>query len=243
MTRNARSVAAALASALTPSCRKDDADAAPAKRARRKEARPGELLAAALDLFVEKGYAATRVEEVAQRAGVSKGTLFLYFANKDELFKAVVRENLAGHFPGWNAEFDAWTGSTPELLSYALQQWWERVGRTPVAGITKLMMSEAANFPELAAFYEQEVVIPGGALMRRIVQRGVDRGEFRAIAETDMAHTVYAVLAPMLFLMSWKHSLGACVSTTETIDPIRYLEQQTRILLHGLCAPAPAASL
>lgn len=243
MTRKACPVATTLVSALAL-CGKNCADAtAPAKRARRKEARPGELLAAALALFVEKGYAATRVEEVAQRAGVSKGTLFLYFANKEELFKAVVRENLAGHFPVWNSELEAWSGDTPELLRYALQQWWERVGSTPVAGITKLMMSEAANFPELAAFYESEVMAPGRSLVQRILQRGADRGEFRPIAPADMQHAVYAVLAPMLFLMSWKHSFGACAAPIELIDPVRYLEQQARILLHGLCAPtAPATA-
>jgi TetR/AcrR family transcriptional regulator len=242
MTRKACPVAATLVSALAL-CGKNCEDAtAPAKRARRKEARPGELLAAALALFVEKGYAATRVEEVAQRAGVSKGTLFLYFANKEELFKAVVRENLAGHFPVWNSELEAWSGDTSELLRYALQQWWERVGSTPVAGITKLMMSEAANFPELAAFYESEVMAPGRSLVQRILQRGADRGEFRPIAPDDMQHAVYAVLAPMLFLMSWKHSFGACAAPIEVIDPVRYLEQQARILLHGLCAPAAPAT-
>lgn len=242
MTRKACPVAATLVSALTSRLKDGDDATTPAKRARRKEARPGELLAAALALFVEKGYAATRVEEVAQRAGVSKGTLFLYFANKEELFKAVVRENLAGHFPEWNAEFEVWSGSTSELLQYALQEWWERVGSTPVAGITKLMMSEAANFPELAAFYEREVMAPGRSLVQRILQRGVDRGEFRPIAPADMQHAVYAVLAPMLFLMSWKHSFGACAAPIEVIDPVRYLEQQARILLHGLSAPTATAA-
>src|SRR5688572_8604127 len=82
------------------------------KRERRKEARPGELLDAALDLFVEKGFAATRAEEVAARAGVSKGTLFLYFPSKEELFKAVVRENISGRFQEWNQEFVDFEGST-----------------------------------------------------------------------------------------------------------------------------------
>src|SRR5450830_919924 len=82
------------------------------KRERRKEARPGELLAAALDLFVDKGFAATRSEEVAARAGVSKGTLFLYFPSKEELFKAVVIENLSGRFTEWSAEFEAFEGSS-----------------------------------------------------------------------------------------------------------------------------------
>jgi TetR/AcrR family transcriptional regulator len=203
-----------------------------AKRERRKEARPGELLAAALELFVEKGYAATRSEEVARRAGVSKGTLFLYFSSKEELFKAVVRENIAGRFPEWNAEFQAYTGSTPDMLRYAMKMWWERVGATPAAGITKLMMSEASNFPELAAFYQQEVIEPGHELIRGILRRGVDRGEFRPM---DLDHAVYLVMAPMLFLMSWKHSFGACNAQSTPLDPERYLELQVQTLLYGLC--------
>ena len=82
------------------------------RRARRKEARPGELIEAALALFVEKGFAATRVEEVAARAGVSKGTLFLYFPSKEDLFKAVVRENIAGRFPEWNEELAQFSGNS-----------------------------------------------------------------------------------------------------------------------------------
>jgi len=79
------------------------------KRERRKEARPGELLDAALDLFVEKGFAATKVDEVAARAGVSKGTLFLYFSSKEELFKEVVRQNISGHFAEWDGELEAYS--------------------------------------------------------------------------------------------------------------------------------------
>ncbi|TLF42683.1 helix-turn-helix transcriptional regulator, partial [Halomonas urmiana] len=78
---------------------------------RRKEARPGELLEAALDLFVEKGFAATRVDDVAARAGVSKGTLFLYFPSKEELFKAVVRENIVGRFAEWNNALESFVGN------------------------------------------------------------------------------------------------------------------------------------
>jgi len=211
-----------------------------AKRERRKEARPGELLAAALELFVEKGYAATKSEEVARRAGVSKGTLFLYYASKEELFKAVVRETIAGRFPEWHAEFDAYTGSTSDMLRYAMQNWWQRVGATSAAGITKLMMSEASNFPELAAFYQQEVIEPGHDLIRRILQRGVERGEFRAL---DLEHTIYAVLAPMIFLMTWKHSFGACGGSCSLLVPEKYLDTQVDVILHGLCAPtAPAAN-
>ena len=131
------------------------------RRSRRKEARPGELLEAALDLFVEKGFAATRVEEVAARAGVSKGTLFLYFPSKLELFKAVVRHNIAGRFDEWRLTMEHFEGSSSELLRECFQVWWERIGATKASGITKLILSEAGNFPELAAFYRQEVIAVG----------------------------------------------------------------------------------
>ncbi len=171
------------------------------RSSRRKQARPGELLAAALDLFVEKGYAATRVEEVARRAGVSKGTLFLYFASKEDLFKAVVRENLSLRFPRWGIMLDQYPGSSADLLRFAMREWWAQVGDTQASGISKLMMSEASNFPELARFYQQEVIEPGNVLIRRILQRGVERGEFRPL---DLRYAVHTVLAPMLYLVVWK---------------------------------------
>jgi len=208
-----------------------------AKRERRKEARPGELLEAALELFVEKGYAATRSEEVAVRAGVSKGTLFLYFPSKEELFKAVVMENIAGRFGGWNTEFEQFEGSTPEMLRYCLATWWEHVGATRASGITKLILSEGGNFPELAAFYRREVVAPGHALLRRILQRGVERGEMRADLPLDYA--VYCLIAPMIFLLTWKHSMAPCVPAEQQLDPQRWLDVQADLILHGLLRPTP----
>lgn len=202
-----------------------------AKRERRKEARPGELLAAALDLFVEKGFAATRVEEVAQRAGVSKGTLFLYFSSKEELFKAVVRENISGRFSEWSEELEAYQGSSEDLLRYCMTSWWERVGSTNATGLSKLMVSEAANFPDLAKFYQEEVVQPGAALIRRILQRGVERGEF---APVDPVYGHYCVLAPMIFLAMWKHSAGGCGDAATPLEPQQYLAAQLHTVLHGL---------
>lgn len=206
-----------------------------AKRERRKEARPGELLDAALDLFVEKGFAATRVEEVAARAGVSKGTLFLYFPSKDELFKAVVRENISGRFVEWNSDFETFQGSTRDMLIYCMNSWWDRVGSTKAAGITKLMMSEAANFPQIAAFYQQEVIEPGHTLIRRILQRGIDQGEFRQL---DMDYAVFSVLAPMVFMMLSRHSKGFCLPDQLALEPKRYMASQLDIILYGL-GPKP----
>lgn len=208
-----------------------------AKRERRKEARPGELLEAALDLFVEKGFAATRSEEVAVRAGVSKGTLFLYFQSKEELFKAVVIENLAGRFTEWNREFDEYEGSTADMLRYCMRIWWERVGSTKASGLTKLMMSEGRNFPELAEFYRREVVQPGHKLLRRIIQRGIDSGEF---APVDVDLAIYTVIAPMIFLMLTKHSPAICFDEKSDIDPEKYLALQAETVLHGLSLPPKA---
>lgn len=226
---------------MSPSTHADLRAAGPvhAKRERRKEARPGELLDAALELFVEKGFAATRSEEVAARAGVSKGTLFLYFPTKEELFKAVVRENISGRFPEWNQAFETFEGSTADMVRNCLRIWWERVGTSKASGIGKLIMSEARNFPDLAAFCQQELVQPCEQLIARILQRGIDRGEFHPI---DLQYTAYNIMGGMVFLMNMKHSLGACLPLEQQLDPQRFIAAQTEILLDGLrVRPAQAA--
>ncbi len=201
------------------------------KRERRKEARPGELLDAALALFVEKGFAATKAEEVAARAGVSKGTLFLYFESKEDLFKAVIRKNITHLFPTWNEAFTQFTGSSADMLRYAMTSWWENIGSTPASGIPKLVMSEAQNFPEIASFYQEEVILPGHALIRKILVRGIDSGEFRPL---DVDHAVHTIVAPMIFLMMWKNSMGCCAANSHFIDPERFIQLQVDVLLHGI---------
>jgi TetR/AcrR family transcriptional regulator len=210
----------------------------PTQRVRRKQARPGELVAAALALFVEKGYAATSAEEIAQRAGVSKGTLFLYFDSKEELFKAVVRENISSALREGFEELHAWTGSTAELVPHLMLQWWRRYGNMPAGGITKLMMSEARNFPTLAAFYQQEVVLPAQELIRLALQRGIRRGEFRRV---NVDYALYAILAPIMFLIMWKHSMGACMPADAAIDPEKSLRMQADIVVRGLLKPSVQA--
>ena len=186
---------------------------------------------------MERGYAGTRVEAVAARAGVSKGTLFLYFSSKEELFKAVVRENIAGRFGGWNSEFEQFTGSTADMLRACFASWWQNIGSTRASGITKLMFSEAGNFPEISQFYQREVVAPGQQLVRRVLERGVACGEFR---EMDLDCAVHAVLAPMIFLSLSLHSAHACMPEGSSFCPQRYIDTQVDILLGGLCAALPA---
>lgn len=198
---------------------------------RRKDARPQELVAAALDLFVERGYAATRLDDVAAQAGVSKGTLYLYFTNKEDLFKAVVRENVLPVLGEAEETIRAYQGPSTALFRELMLSWWERIGSTKAAGIAKLIMAESCNFPGVAAFYHEEVISRAKALLVSMLNRGIERGEFRPI---DPAHATDVVMAPMIMLMLWKHSFGAC--SVEPIDPKQYLDCYIALMLQGLCS-------
>ena len=199
------------------------------KRERRKEARPGELLDAALSLFVSKGFSATKVEDVAASAGVSKGTLFLYFSSKEDLFKAVIRANLADHFPAWNQEFEEFLGTTPAMLEYAMLSWWQRIGSTDASGITKLVMSEANNFPEVVQFYDQEVIRPGHELFQRILQRGIDSGEF-VVFNTEQA--VHSLVSAIVYVTMWKHAL-ACNASHNNLNPETFLRNHVELMVQA----------
>ena len=203
---------------------------------RRKDARPQELLAAAMDLFVERGFASTRLEDVARRAGVSKGTLYLYFENKEELFKAVVRTSIVpviGEAELSIAEFD---GHSAELLKNVIHSWWQRLGATKASGIIKLVMAEAGNFPELAQFYQDEVITRGTRMISSLVERAIARGEFRPV---DVTLATQVLIAPMLMLITWKHSIGPCPRAQ--LEPQAFLDTFLDITLHGLTGPAGAA--
>ena len=186
-------------------------------RQRRKQARPSELLDAALALFVEKGFAATRAEEVAHRAGVSKGTLYLYFPSKEELLKAVIRHTLSADIAGGREWVQAFNGTASEALTELLSRWWERVYDSPNSAIFKLVLTEVRNFPDIAEFYAREVAAPGMELMSQLLQRGVDSGEFRPL---DVRQAVYSLALPMIMLCVHKHSLGACAVTQDLLAEI-----------------------
>ena len=206
-------------------------------RQRRKDARPQELLDAALDLFVERGFAATRSEDVAVRAGVSKGTLYLYYPSKEELLKEVIRHNVINQITEGEEIIRRFEGSSVELLAMVLRLWWDRVGETRASGILKLMMSEVRNFPEIAQFWVDEVTSPADRMVAEIVQRGIDRGEFRQVNIGDVVH---ALISPLLFLVMNKHSLGACVASAR-LEPKAIIEAQIDLVLNGLLAPTGAS--
>jgi AcrR family transcriptional regulator len=200
-------------------------------RQRRKEARPQELLHAALELFVEKGFAATRSEEVAARAGVAKGTLYLYYPSKEDLLKAVVRENLSALIAEGATIAGSFEGTTHDLLALLMQTWWDRVGNTPASGIFKIILTEMGNFPDFARFYVQEVIEPGEALFTGVIKRGIASGELRPV---NVRETVHVLIFPMLMMCLHRHSLGACAGLEPMLDPQSFIQTHVDVIVHGL---------
>jgi AcrR family transcriptional regulator len=204
---------------------------------RRKEARPQEILAGALALFAERGFAATRLDDVAFRAGVTKGTLYLYFPNKQKLFEAMVRQSLVPNLERGEALLDK--GDAPAaLMLERLMRSWAELALSPAGAIPKIIVSEAGNFPELARFYREVVVDRSVELMRRVLRLGVERGEFRAPDNLDNA--VRCIYAPLLLAMLWRHSLGR-YEEADRFDPEAICKTLLKLLLEGL-AFRPAAT-
>jgi len=196
---------------------------------RRKEARPAELLSAALEVFAERGYAATRLEDVARRAGVTKGTMYLYFEGKEDLFKELVRRTALPAVEIAEELLRTHRGSARDLVKKLLRKRWEVMVGGSLGAIAKLMMSEAGNFPKLARWYHEEIIARSNAVLAAAVARGIARREFR---DVDPRRTAYLAVAPLLMAAVWRHSFGHC--TTLPFEPDSYLEQHLDVFLRGL---------
>ena len=205
---------------------------------RRKDARPAEVLTAALELFTERGFAGARLDDIAARAGVSKGTLYLYYANKEDLFKAVVRENLV---PAVTAAENL--AATPnvaptQLLEWLMRGWFQRLGDSKTSAIPKLIIAEAGNFPELARFYDTEVVARFRRAHRLILERGIASGEFRAL---PIEEALMIMAAPMIMMAMWRHAILPHLDRAPQIDPLRFLETHIDMVLAALRPSVVAA--
>jgi len=196
---------------------------------RRKAARPAEIVAAALHVFVERGFAATKLDDVARKAGVTKGTVYLYFESKEALFKAIVRETIVPALATGERLVAEHRGSAADLLRRLIRGWWEAIGETQASGIPKLMMAEAGNFPELARFYYDEVISRGHRLLASALERGIKSGEFRPV---DVMSAVRLAIAPVLHAANWRHSFALC--TREGFDVPKYLDNHVDIFLRGI---------
>ncbi|WP_337998124.1 TetR/AcrR family transcriptional regulator [Oleispirillum naphthae] len=195
----------------------------------RPEDRPGEIIAAALALFAEKGFAATRVEEIAARAGLSKAGVYLYFPTKAEIFKATVRETILTTVSRLEAMAQAFDGSSEELLRRVITEMARMVGGSAAGAIPRIVLSEAGNFPDIAEFYVKEVVSRGLTVVSGIIARGQARGEFAA----DLGPlTPFIAIAPILTLSMWNHGLGRVLN--RPLPTGMFAEDMFKVIGRGL---------
>lgn len=143
------------------------------------EERPHQIIQAAIEIFDKKGLSGARLEDIAKQAGVSKGTIYLYFPNKEELFREMVRNTLIETI-AWGEQLPDDQTATEQITRY-MEQFWDLASTPSYMTIYRIVTGEIHLFPDLADFYFQEVVIRARSMVERIIRRGIDRGEFRPI--------------------------------------------------------------
>jgi len=190
---------------------------------RRKEDRPQEITEAAFEVFAEKGYARARVQEVAARAGVSKGLLYLYFETKQALFKAVIRSVVIRRIDALLVAVDNTELSSEAFMRGPLIDFMKAVPGSPVAVVIRLLIAEGQRHPDLVDYYWDNVVAKGLAALTRIVERGVERGEFN---DTDVTRLPQLVLAPVMVSVIWR-----ILFARHELDTDRLIETQIDMLL------------
>jgi TetR/AcrR family transcriptional regulator len=200
---------------------------APARRRVSREA----LLDAALELFLQHGFAATRVEDVACRAGVSKGSVYLHFKNKNELFQAVIDQGVVARLEQAEQHLVDFSGTASELLQTMLAQNLLEFWNSPFSGIQKLIVAESHLFPELAASYYQRITLRARRLLERVLQLGIDRGAYRTV---DVAYVARCILNSLDQEIITRHLVGT--GETSDFDPARYITTMLNLIQHGINA-------
>lgn len=195
---------------------------------RRKEARPEEIVDAALSLFSDRGFAATRMHDVARQAGISKGTLYLYFANKEAIFREVVRQVIEPEIDRNESMAQQFEGTAPELLELMARGMWGNVCNSRLSVIPRMMVSESGTFPELAQYFVDHVVKRSRRLFVRVIELGIEKGELKAC---DPVATARLIVAPLVHAAIWMHSLSAY---DDEQDADEYIHQHIQLFLHGI---------
>jgi AcrR family transcriptional regulator len=200
-----------------------------AKFQRRPDKRPGEIVAAAVEEFAEKGFAAARLDEIARRAGVSKGALYLYFNTKEDIFRAVVREAVAPNVAAMRAMAEAYEGPFAELAPMILQRLVAAAGTTRLPAVAKLVISESRNFPDLARAWHDSVVSEAVGVVSDLIARAQARGEIRPGRPRFFA---FSLIGPLLMGFLWRETfqpIGA-----EPIDLEALARQHADTVLGGM---------
>lgn len=196
---------------------------------RRAEARPGEIVEAAASVFAERGYAAARLDDVAVRAGVSKGTLYLYFADKAALFEAVVRQSVAPNIEALAVLAAAHEGSQADLLRalFLRAAAFAEAGR--IGAVAKMVIGESRTFPELARVWHDGVVARGIGVLSGVIARGQAAGEFRP---GDPRLLAVGLFAPLIVGEIWRETFTA--AGAEPLDVPALVASHVEVVLAGL---------
>jgi AcrR family transcriptional regulator len=193
---------------------------------RRKENRPAEITEAAFHAFAENGYEATRVDDVAKRAGVSKGLLYLYFKTKEELFKAVVKSFITPRIDALRSRVESSALTAEEFLRGPFLDFAKQIPKSPVKILIRLMVAEGHRHPELVAYYWENVVSQGLAALGQVIDKGVRDGEFKSTAIAEFPHLI---VAPVMLSIIW-----SIIFSTRPLDTDRMFETHVDTILAAI---------
>ena len=199
---------------------------------RRAEARPEEVLDAALDLFIERGFASTRVEDIATRAGLSKGAVYLYFPSKEAVLEGIVRRAIVPIAASAARAVETYAGDPRAIITLVMKTVAGRLTEPRTIAIPKLMMREMINFPDFAAMYRAEVLDKVIPLITGLLKKGIAEGYLR---EIDPELTIRSIIGPIMLHILLDEVFGVRPADGLAID--RLIDNHLTILFDGLSAP------
>ncbi len=206
----------------------------PPRWRRRKDARPADITAAALGVFTERGFAAARMEEIAKRAGVSKGTLYLYFATKEDMFRAVVRNVVAPNLATIRAAMEAADLPFAAIIRTFLPRFADLVTTVPVGAVAKMVIGESRNFPGLAKVWHDDVIQQALGLIAGLVERAQAKGEVRP---GDPRTHAFSIIGPMMIGVLWRETFTPVGGADPDLPAIA--RQHAETILGGLLIVEP----
>ncbi|KIT17325.1 Fatty acid metabolism regulator protein [Jannaschia aquimarina] len=199
---------------------------------RRKEARPAEILDAALAEFEEHGFAKATPAGIARRAGIGRATIYLYFDGKDAVFEALLRQRLIAPLEEIGADMPTADESAERMLRRVFGIFYEEVVGSRTAVLMRILIAEGHRFPSIVELYHRQITETGYGLLRRIVDRGIARGEFRPdIAELDLR----VLVGPAMMTVLWQIVFGAL----DPIDPKRMMADHIKLVMDGIRMRSP----
>jgi AcrR family transcriptional regulator len=187
------------------------------------------VLDAALELFTEKGYAAARVEDIAKRAGISKGAVYLYFPSKQAIIEGLVRRTVTPIVMGALENIRTYEGHPRDLVRVIAQMLASRLSDPKVLAVPRLIMREIANFPELAEMYRTEVLDQAIPVVTEIIRRGIEQGYFRPV---DPELTIRSLVGPLIAHLMLAELFGIVPKDGLAFD--RLLDNHLTVLFEGL---------